>query len=65
MVHETHDLPPQVFRMLNDVDDEIELGPSAMTHNNGWHLKHRSSYGEAHEKQLGDGFSVQVHFLLP
>jgi hypothetical protein len=57
-------LPQRALRSLEVVDAEIELGVSAITHENGWRLLHRSTHGEAHEKHLGDGFSVQVHLLL-
>lgn len=52
------------LRFMDEVDQEIELGLSAIRAHKDWKLLHRSEFGEAHEKKLDDRFTVQVHFLL-
>lgn len=54
----------RMLRFVDQVDQEINQGISALGAHNGWRLLHRSDYGEAHEKKLDDRYKVQVHFLL-
>lgn len=54
----------RMLRWMDELDEEIELGLSAIRAHSEWKLLHRSEYGEAHEKKLDDRFKVQVHYLL-
>jgi hypothetical protein len=53
-----------ILRFIEGVDQEIELGLSAIRSHSDWRLLHSSAYGEGHEKILDNQFKVQVHFLL-
>jgi len=46
------------------ISSQIENGVIPSQHE-GWRLLHRSSYGEAHEIDLGEDYSLQVHLLRP
>ena len=56
-------MPRRVLRSL-ECDRDIERGLSALNRENGCILLHRTVFGEAHEKDIGEGFKVQVHLLL-
>lgn len=61
---QTDRVPHRVRRYLEDLDDEANRGLDYFTPKNGWELLHKSIGGQAHKKVLGNGFSVQIHFLL-
>ena len=55
-------LPPAVAAALDDIDLLIDngwIGSEA----DGWRMLYESPHGHAHEIDLGDGFTVQIHVL--
>jgi hypothetical protein len=55
-------LPPQVEAALEDIDLLVDNG-TVGTAEQGWRLLHKSAHGEAHEIDLGNGFTIQIHLL--
>jgi hypothetical protein len=47
----------------NEIDSLVVSG-FVGSERDGWRLLHQTAYGEAHEIDLGDNYSVQVHLLL-
>jgi len=48
----------------DDFITDIEQRVDGREHENGWRLLHRHRKGEAHELDLGEGYTLQVHKLL-
>lgn len=58
------ELPHWLINKLKNLVTELENRSDGNSHEDGWTVLHRSKHGEAHHMELGDGYSVQVHFLL-
>ena len=51
--------PPAIAEALDEIDTLVDSGRIA----SGWRKLHESEYGRAHEIDLGDGYTVQLHQL--
>ena len=58
-------IPDDIRRKLKDIIPRIENRVDGNAREDGWRLLHRSEQGEAHSLSLGNGWSVEVHKLLP
>ena len=56
-----NDFPPSVQQRMKEVDSVVHGGGSA---GRRWRLLHESPHGRALEMDLGEGYTVQLHFLL-
>jgi len=56
-----NDFPPSVQQRMKEVDSVVHGGGSA---GRRWRLLHESPHGRALEMDLGEGYRVQLHFLL-
>jgi hypothetical protein len=52
-------VPDWVIQANKDMDAMIDQGETT-----GWRKLHESEFGRAHEIDLGEGYSIQVHYLL-
>jgi hypothetical protein len=57
-------LPAEVAMALESIDDMIDDGTFS-SGKHGWRTLHESMYGHAHEIDIGNGYTVQVHALKP
>lgn len=57
---ESWDIPNHIRQASEQVDKLLDAGV-VQPH---WRKLHESEFGQAHEIDLGDGFTVQVHMLL-
>ena len=58
-------LPKWLLEARHDAVLALETQFNGKEHrNNGWQVLHRSSVGEAHEFDLGQGYFLQIHKLL-
>ena len=57
-------LPDWLAIAWNDFIPDIEQRVDGREHQSGWRLLHRHRRAEAHELDLGAGYSLQVHKLL-
>jgi hypothetical protein len=55
-------LPPNIVAALANIDSIVDNG-TYRSEKSGWRILHESSYGHAHEIDLGNGFTVQVHAM--
>jgi hypothetical protein len=57
-------LPLEVTMALESIDDMVDDGTFS-SGKHGWRTLQESMYGHAHEIDLGNGYTVQVHALKP
>ena len=57
---------PRRQELLSNWNEIVSQAESGLvgSETNGWRLLHQTPFGEAHEIDLGDNFSVQIHYLL-
>lgn len=58
-------IPDEIRQKLKNIVPRMENRADGNAHEDGWRLLHRSGQGEAHAMSLGNGWSVQMHKLLP
>lgn len=56
--------PSWLRSKLNNAVSSLENRKDGDSVEDGWKLLHRHEHGEAHQMELGEGYSVQVHLLL-
>lgn len=56
--------PSWLRSKFNNAVSSLEKRKDGNFVEDGWKLIHRYEYGEAHQLELGEGYSVQVHLLL-
>jgi hypothetical protein len=61
---EDESLPAWLVLALGEVIPNIENRVDGNEHEDGWRMLHRSLHAAAHEMDLGNGYSVQVHKVL-
>lgn len=55
--------PSVVRRRMKEIDEFVHGGPFPPK-SSKWHVLHDGQHGRALEMDLGEGFKVQLHFLL-
>jgi hypothetical protein len=58
------ELPAWLLSAWRDLIPQIEQQTEATDYHKGWRVLHSSNFGEAHERDLGQGFTLQVHKLM-
>jgi hypothetical protein len=58
------ELPAWLLSAWRDLIPQIEQQTDATDYHKGWRVLHSSNFGEAHERDLGQGFTLQVHKLM-
>ena len=57
-------IPAWVLERWRSMEADLDHHAHGAEHNAaGWRLLHQCPYGEAHEADLGNGYSIQVHKL--
>jgi len=61
-------LPASVAAVFDSVDELVDNYAAGdfdggKIHKGSWRKLHESKHGEAHEIDIGDGFTIQVHML--
>lgn len=62
-VPEAARFPSAVRRRMKEIDEFVNDG-HLPTEGSGWRVLHEGQHGRALEMDLGEGFKVQLHFLL-
>ena len=57
-------VPEHIRQAMKHEVQKLERRLDNDGHHDGWSLLHRTLHGEAHEKDLGEGYKVRVHMLL-
>lgn len=58
----TRPVPDSVVEAFDSVDQQLDSG-TGLKGVAGWRKLHETKYGEAHEIDAGDGFTIQIHML--
>lgn len=56
-------VPASVVEAFDNVDRLVNSQNNGLDGMKGWRKLHESMYGEAHEIDAGDGFTIQIHML--
>lgn len=60
----TDPIPDWVMERWRNMEDELEKHAHGAESRNGWRVLHQNDFGEAHEVDIGHGYTIRVHKLL-